>query len=306
MIDTRIIEQNTPEWREARATLITASRVSAVIGAGGFKTQNAVMREMVMETLGEFNHSPDSAPMKWGRDNEAVAADQYELLYGGDREVKTTGFWVKGLIGASPDRLVGSDGLVEIKCPWSKRNDKCPEFLNIDEQQHYWHQVQAQLYCTDRKWCDFFQWTPAGFSCETVERNEFWYDTHKQTFENFNARYLKEVADADLGGPQQKLGMSVRWQLAAEQYLDAIGIQIAATTDVKDAKERLSKMVKECELSECSGAGVKVALVERRGSIDYKAMAKQLLEEDALINAESGDEFRKKSTTAVTITKTGE
>lgn len=77
-------------------------------------------------------------------------------------------------MGASPDRLVGSDGLVEIKCPQPKAHF---DFLMTGEikPEYYW-QCQAQMACTGRKWNDLFYYNPEfpphlQTKCIRIERN---------------------------------------------------------------------------------------------------------------------------------------
>ncbi|GFV17633.1 yqaJ domain-containing protein [Trichonephila clavipes] len=63
-----------------------------------------------------------NAAMKYGLANEEIARKQYEREY--STEVKICGLFVdkdKPFLCASPDGLVGDDGLIEIKCPYSAR-----------------------------------------------------------------------------------------------------------------------------------------------------------------------------------------
>jgi putative phage-type endonuclease len=271
-MSTKILIQGTPEWREARATKVTGSRVAAIVGASPFTTEAAVMREMVCESLGEYKDISNEA-MRWGTEHEAEALKLYDFLHAGDNEIGTTGFWEDGILGASPDALVGEDGLVEIKCPWKIRDEVDPDFKSIDDLQHYWHQIQMQLHCTKREWCDFFQWTPNGQRCERVERDPLWWKVNAPTIKAFYKRYEKALADADVGGPQQKLGMGARWAAAAEQYATANKVMKAAEADVKDAKQRMTTMMEEVEVDTCTGGGVKALKILRNGSINWKNMA---------------------------------
>tara|TARA_R110000851_G_scaffold40320_1_gene101727 strand:- start:758 stop:1681 length:924 start_codon:yes stop_codon:yes gene_type:complete len=298
-----IVEPGSREWREARANLITGSRVAGVLGAGGFKTDQQVLREMVSETLGDFEHTPPNVAMKWGTEHEAEALSLYKFLYAGPETVELTGFWVKDRIGASPDALVGDNGLVEIKCPWKKREDTDPQFSSIDDLQHYWHQIQAQLYCTEREWCDFFQWTPKGFRYERVVRDKLWYKVNKKSFEAFYLRYEKAVADAQIGGPQQKISGSEKWSGFAEQYITALQVKKAAESDLENAKEGLTALMNEEGVDLCEGQGIKAMRVTREGAIDYRALALDKLSTEALALSE---DFRKKSSSYLKFTVTGE
>ncbi|KAJ8913309.1 hypothetical protein NQ315_010977 [Exocentrus adspersus] len=90
-------------------------------------------------------------------------------------------------LAATPDGLLGSEGLVEIKCP-SSASDLTPEsaihqrkitFWNkegqINKNHNYYHQVQGQLQVTGRSYCVFAVWTPLGLKYETILKDEeFW------------------------------------------------------------------------------------------------------------------------------------
>ena len=55
--------------------------------------------------------------------------------------------------GASPDRLIGADGLAEFKCPETHTHIQFILTGEIDPD--YIAQMQWQLACTKRLWCDF-------------------------------------------------------------------------------------------------------------------------------------------------------
>lgn len=73
-------------------------------------------------------------------------------------------------LAASPDDLVGAEGLIEIKSPYNLRNSDpniCKfEFLNPDGSikitHDYYYQIQGQLEITNRLWCDLIIHTFKG------------------------------------------------------------------------------------------------------------------------------------------------
>lgn len=96
-------------------------------------------------------------------------------------QVVESGLWLhdSGVLGASPDGLVGEDAIIEVKCPYSIRKATChiksainsikDYFVTYDEEHdeweidpnhRYWHQIQGQLHITKRKICYFILWTP--------------------------------------------------------------------------------------------------------------------------------------------------
>ena len=60
--------------------------------------------------------------------------------------------------GASPDGLVGTDGLLEIKCPFTATH--IDTLLSGKVPDRYKTQMQWQMACTGRQWCDFVSYDP--------------------------------------------------------------------------------------------------------------------------------------------------
>lgn len=278
----RELVQGSQEWREARAGRITGSRVGAVLGCSPYASRSAVLKEMVQESLGNFE-GKDNIAMKWGRDNESKARAVYEFLYAGALTVETTGFWpVEMILGASPDGLVGDEGLVQIKCPFGLRDDATPVFKSIHDpdMKHYWHQIQLEMLAANREWCDFFQWTPHDNCCERVERDQAWLDDNMEEFKAFIADFEKALSDAVTGGPQDKLQQSAKWAAASEEYLLAKAASDKASEALKNAKDRLVGLCEAANVDVCAAAGVKVQKVSRKGSVDYKALAVDMADAD--------------------------
>lgn len=63
-----------------------------------------------------------------------------------------------GSIGASPDRLVGEDGLLEIKVP--AEHTHVSYLLKKAVDQTYYPQIQGQLWIAERKWVDILSYHP--------------------------------------------------------------------------------------------------------------------------------------------------
>lgn len=157
------IVQGSPEWFAARLGKVTASRVADVTRRTktGFSTSRAnYMAELIAERLtGETAPSFTNAAMQWGTDKEPEARAAYEFRT--DTEVAQVGFITHPLIpdsGASPDGLVGDDGMVEFKCPNTATHLDALLGAAIDGD--YIKQVQWQMVCAGRQWCDFVSYDP--------------------------------------------------------------------------------------------------------------------------------------------------
>ena len=157
------IEQRSEAWFQARLGKVTASAVADVLA----KTKtgvsasrgNYLIKLAIQRVTGQIEESFTNEAMQWGIDNEDQARVAYEIASG--KFVDQIGFVDHQIIdwfGCSPDGLVDDDGLVEIKCPNSATHWEY--FKNKEVPKKYFIQMQAQMSCTGRKWCDFVSFDP--------------------------------------------------------------------------------------------------------------------------------------------------
>ena len=153
-----MIEQRSDQWFAARIGKVTASRVADVLAktkTGYSASRDNYMAQLVCERLtGEKGESFTNAAMQHGTDTEPLARAAYESLK--DVLVDEVGFVPHPSIimaGASPDGLVGDNGLLEIKCPNTATH--IDTLLSQTVPGKYNTQMQFQMACTDREWCDF-------------------------------------------------------------------------------------------------------------------------------------------------------
>lgn len=146
--------QGSPEWFSARRGNVGASSVYKVMAKGQGKTRKQYMTDLLIERLGGQVESFSSASIERGNEMEPLARSAYEVET--DSIVAECGFIMHPELdrfGASPDGLVGDDGLIEIKCPNTSTHIDFIRSLKPSGQ--YIWQMQAQMACTGRKWCDF-------------------------------------------------------------------------------------------------------------------------------------------------------
>lgn len=156
------MEQRSDEWFKARAGKVTASRIADVMartktgyGAG----RKNYMAQLTIERLtGEPVETYSNAAMQWGTDTEPFAREAYEAREG--VLVIEEGFVPHPSLnaGASPDGLVGNDGLIEIKCPNSATHIETIRSGKVEDK--YLKQMQFQMLCCNRAWCDFLSFDP--------------------------------------------------------------------------------------------------------------------------------------------------
>ena len=158
------MEQRTDEWHQARLGKVTASKIADVMAKGRGNAPSATREnyeaQLIAERLtGRPTEGFSSAAMQWGTDNEDQARSAYSFIE--DVDVEEVGFVDHPAIdmaGASPDGLVGTNGLVEIKCPNTATHLRFIENGTIDRR--YLFQMNWQMACTGRQWCDFVSYDP--------------------------------------------------------------------------------------------------------------------------------------------------
>ena len=193
------MEQRTEDWFQARLGKVTASRVADVIAktkTGYSASRENYMAQLVVERLTNTQaESFTNAAMQWGTDQEPFARAAYELKMG--VMVDETGLVDHPTIpmaGASPDGLVGEDGLVEIKCPNTATH--IDTLLTQTVPAKYITQMQFQMACTGRQWCDFVSFDPrmpqkAQIFIKRVLRD----DSFIKEIESEVKKFLAEVSD---------------------------------------------------------------------------------------------------------------
>ena len=158
-----MIEQYSPEWFAQRLGKVTASRIADVMAktkTGYSASRKNYMAQLVVERMtGQPVDSYTNAAMQWGMEQEPFARAEYEFLRG--NKVMTAEFVQHPKIadsGASPDGLIGNDGLFEAKCPNTATHIETLLSQKIDNK--YILQMQWQMACTGRQWCDFVSFDP--------------------------------------------------------------------------------------------------------------------------------------------------
>ena len=158
-----MIEQGSPEWFAQRLGKVTASRVADVIAktkTGYSTSRENYMAQLVCERMtGVVAESYTNSAMQWGTETEPLARAAYEAH--ADVLVDEVAMITHPTIeqaGASPDGLVGDDGQLEIKCPNTATH--IDTLLSQAVPGKYNTQMQWQMACTGRQWCDFVSFDP--------------------------------------------------------------------------------------------------------------------------------------------------
>lgn len=205
-------------WRSSRMNRLTASNFGKVI-----KRKKTTLCHNIVKVL-VYCKDIQTPAILFGRLNERNAIKKYEEKY--SVNVQKCGLFVsesEPYLAASPDGLVGDEGIVEVKCihkigestlllAAAKRGNICLEVkkdgkLQLNRKHNYYFQVQGQLNIADRNYCDFIVFSNTDFFVERIERDmKLWNDKMLPVLQRFYYQcMLPEIVDGRI--PR---GLSVR------------------------------------------------------------------------------------------------
>lgn len=203
------VKQGTDEWLRARLGLPTASNFDRLITKTGKPSASAdrYLARLCAEWFMGYPLDEMQTPfMERGSALEAEAVAYYEFET--DSTTSEVGLCLTddGKAGASPDRLVGDDGLLEIKCP-------SPEvhmgYLLGGLTDEYRVQVQGQLWVTGREWCDLLSFHPTiPRATVRIERDEDFIGALADIVANFAARLDAAKAKLEPTRAEQRAALS--------------------------------------------------------------------------------------------------
>lgn len=175
------MQQGTPEWLAMRAGKFTGSRFAdlmATTRSGPSASRTNLIVTLALEILtGEPEQTYQNDAMRRGTELEPFARGAYEAHTG--ELVEQVAFIehpTMPYVGVSPDGLLGSDGLIEIKCPASQAKHLAALRDGSHAAEYRW-QIQGQLWVTGRQWCDAVSYDPRfpeglQLAIHRVERDE--------------------------------------------------------------------------------------------------------------------------------------
>ena len=245
---------------------ITGSRLPGILGRSPYTDRAGVLREMVRQHHGADVEFTGNFATDYGQDHELDAIGEYEqlravMVHGGqDIAIHPT----YGFLAATPDGLVGDDGVVEAKCPIRAT------YSTIDDRPDYEAQCRLLLECTGRSWCDFVVWRPSGVSVSRVEHDPAWLPSILPTLTDFLAEYEATIADPDLSArhlaPLVDERSDLEWQMAALDFLEAQATAKRADEVLADARAVLLKLA---DGEPSRGCGVQIIKSNRKGKVNY-------------------------------------
>lgn len=159
--------QGNEYWHNDRLGRFTASRYPDLMkngrgkDAGMGETAKSYVLQIAYEIITGVPQGFDgNFATEWGNENEPIAVASYEMLT--NQRVTAVGFCAhpsNSRAGGSPDGLIGSDGMIEVKCPYKGINHAKNVLFNTFVSDYEW-QVQGNLWITGRNWCDMVSFDP--------------------------------------------------------------------------------------------------------------------------------------------------
>jgi hypothetical protein len=196
MIEIITVEQGTDEWRLARLGIPTASRFADVLAKGrngeASKTRDRYLRDLAGEIItGEPAEAYNNGHMERGKVLESEARNLYALVADVDPEL--VGFVRNGDKGASPDALVNSDGILEIKTKLPAILIEC--LLKDDFPPEHKAQCQGALMVCEREWVDIAVYYPKmPIFVKRAYRDNAYIRTLEKAVSEFNSELQEIVA----------------------------------------------------------------------------------------------------------------
>lgn len=215
-------DQNSPEWLECRRGIPTASMFSTVLargkdggGSATSKTRKEYLYKLAGEIItGELVEGYSNAHMERGHEHEPIARATYGFIH--DCEPLQVGFVRRDRAGASPDSLLGEEGLLEIKSKLPHRLIEA--MLRGSFPPEHRAQVQGQLLVAEREWCDIAIYWP-GLPLVTYRawREETYIADLESAIDAFNEELDQIVERVRAYGDPGALRRSLEQSVAAER-----------------------------------------------------------------------------------------
>lgn len=205
------LEQGSEEWLHQRCGILTASTVGRLITPKTLKLSTSkTSSDFVMTLIGErltgrVEPVHTTRDMERGTLDEPYARNEYEAVT--KTRVDQIGFIRADdrnfILGYSPDGLVGTDGLIEIK---SRRpRVQLDTIMSDDIPAENMAQIQAGLLVTGRKWCDYISYSGGmALFIKRIEPDQAWHDAIRHAvkyFETTAANIIQEYKTRTYGLP---------------------------------------------------------------------------------------------------------
>lgn len=146
--DGKFLEQRTPEWYSIKHIKLSASEIASILDCNIYQTSHDLLIKKI-KPYNEVDQSLIQSSLSWGIKFEPIAEKFYEFLT--NETLHKIGLVIHPLydfIGASPDGLLMTGKLVELKCPYTR-------YIDGSVPIYYWIQMQIQMEVCNIDKCDY-------------------------------------------------------------------------------------------------------------------------------------------------------
>lgn len=253
-----------------RTGRITGSRVAAILGLSPFGNLASVMRDMVRQYAGLESTFTGNVATEHGTRHEPDALAAYERItgnfsYGGDELIIHPEYdW----LCVTPDGLIDDDGMVEAKAPYRGI------YRHHSERPDYCAQMQLQMACAGRDWCDFVIWySDDDVPISRLDYDPEWLPSVLPELESFMSEYHAIINDPERLADYTSDRTYDEWREAAQTWKHCKAMIDDYTAIQNEARSKLEALAPDG----AKGCGITLSKVERAGSIPYSKVIKELM-----------------------------
>ena len=257
---------------EKRTGRVTGSAVGAILGLSPFMDADDVLRRMVRDYHKAEPEFTGNVATEYGSFHEEGALMDFQLEIGLTVRANDEFFihpyhtW----LGATPDGFVSDGALIEIKCPYGKRAEG--EFKPLEDQQHYYAQMQIEMACTGKRRCWFYQWAAHSTQAVEVVFDDEWFAAALPILKAFYDRYLTEIDNKEHLQPRRGEIETPHAAKLLKEYDEVCDQLDFVTARKKEIIDELVRIAKERDALVC---GRKLTKVEREGAVSYAQVVKK-------------------------------
>lgn len=280
-----MIKQRTQEWLDSRKGRITGSRLGAILGISPWQKSSDVLREMVREYHGYPSEFKSNIAVDHGVYHETQALLCFQRKTG--LIVNDCGFFPYGeTMGASPDGITSDDAVFEVKVPFGLRNEKEAKFKTLEEQPHYYAQVQMEMLAAKKSHAYFAQYVPPKgdpflehsyipeqMDIQHIKADPDWIDSVLPELSAFYDLYLFEISNPEHLEP---LRVVIDTETVGGMLAEIDQLRARQKDDAEREKELLDAIVTLCDGKNALVHGRKLTLVKRKGAVDYAKLLKDV------------------------------
>ncbi|XP_050526278.1 uncharacterized protein LOC126897000 [Daktulosphaira vitifoliae] len=180
-------------WDKVRNTHLSASHFFSAYSFNQTKNKESILKKTLRVSNEKSSNTKDiPLNIQYGTINEPKAIEHFEKKM--NVKIQMSGILIDEnfyYLTAKPDGLIGTDGIVEIKCPFNAQNmtpkdaikNKVIKYVHYNENgdlvlkctSPIFFQIQGELHISKRQYCYFIIWTPKGMDyCKILRDDDFW------------------------------------------------------------------------------------------------------------------------------------